>query len=52
MWPPCQRSRFATPRGGVFTSGSWQIDGRPDRQNSQCPQNTDRHEITWSPGLR
>ena len=49
--PPRQVSRLATP-GGSFTSGVWQIDGWPLRQNSQWPQKTDRHEITWSPGFR
>ena len=51
MWPPCQRSRLATP-GGVLTSVSAHSDGRPDRHSSQCPQNTDRQLITWSPGFR
>ena len=35
----------------IFTSGVWQIERWPLRQNSQWPQNTDRQEMTWSPGL-
>ena len=42
---PCQVSRLATP-GGIFTSGVWQIERWPLRQNSQWPQNTERQEMT------
>ena len=47
---PCWLNRGGSSRPRV-TSIRLQRLGCPRRQNSQCPQNTDRHMITESPGF-
>src|SRR3984957_18934992 len=47
---PCQNNRCALP-GGILTLVLLQSCGRPVRQYSQGPQNTDVQVITLSPGF-